>query len=148
MTPFMLRVSDVLDLPAEVELPDIQASRRLPAAIGADEHVECRSIAEQLVCEANVVLAANDYARIELTDEVKLGQLCFELAYGQRRARIVTSIGADVAVGHLYGVGSRHLGNVELTGADQVEKLVLLLIGRDGDGAGDVPVPETGTLAL
>ncbi len=82
MTPFMLRVSDVLDLPAEVELPDIQASRRLPAAIGADEHVECRSIAEQLVCEANVVLAANDYARIELTDEVKLGQLCFELAYG------------------------------------------------------------------
>jgi hypothetical protein len=140
MTPFMLRVSRVLDLPADVDLPEIQSSRRLPAAVGADEHVECRSLAEQLVCEANVVLTADGRERIELTDEVKVGQLSFAMSYGQRQARIVTSIGHDVAVGHLYGIGSRHLGNVELTGAEQVEKLILLLIGD--------PVPETGTLAL
>lgn len=144
----MLRVSDVLELPTDVDLPDIQASRRLPAAIGADEHVECRSLAEQLVCEANVVLAANDRERIELTDEVRGGQLSFAMSYGQRQARIVTSIGHDVAVGHLYGIGARHLGNVELTGADQVEKLILLLIGSDREEADDVAVPETGTLAL
>ncbi len=148
MTPFMLRVSDVLDLPADVELPDIQASRRLPAAIGADEHVECRSLAEQLVCEANVVLTANDRERIDLTDEVKAGQLSFAMSYGQRQARIVTNIGHDVAVGHLYGIGSRHLGNVELTGAEQVEKLILLLIGGDPDDADNVAVPAPGTLAL
>ena len=148
MTPFMLRVSDVLDLPAGVDPPDIQASRRLPAALGADEHVECRSLAEQLVCEANVVLTANDRARIELTDEVKVGALSFAMSFGQRQARIVTSIGDDVAVGHLYGVGAQHLGNVELTGADQVEKLILLLIGSDRDGSDDMPVPEPGTLAL
>jgi hypothetical protein len=140
MTPFMLRVSRVLDLPADVDLPEIQSSRRLPAAVGADEHVECRSLAEQLVCEANVVLTADGRDRIKLTDEVKVGQLSFAMSYGQRQARIVTSIGHDVAVGHLYGIGSRHLGNVELTGAEQVEKLILLLIGD--------PVPETGTLAL
>lgn len=148
MTPFMLRVSDVLDLPADVDLPEIQASRRLPAAIGADEHVECRSLAEQLVCEANVVLAANDLERIELTDEVKAGQLSFAMSYGQRHARIVTNIGHDTAVGHLYGIGSRHLGNVELTGADQVEKLVLLLIGSGQEDPDEVAVPEPGTLAL
>jgi hypothetical protein len=152
MTPFMLRVSGVLDLPAEADLPDIQASRRLPAAIGADGHVECRSLAEQLVCEANVVLAANGLERIELTDEVKAGRLSFAMSYGQRQARIVTNIGHDAAVGHLYGIGSRHLGNVELTGADQVEKLVLLLIGCDPEDGpedpDDVVVPETGTLAL
>lgn len=148
MTPFMLRVSDVLDVATDVDLPDIQASRRLAAAIGADEHVECRSLAEQLVCEANVVLAANDRERIELTDEVRAGQLSFAMSCGQRQARIVTNIGHDVAIGHLYGVGSRHLGNVELTGADQVEKLILLLIGSGREDVGDVAVPEPGTLAL
>ena len=148
MTPFMLRVSDVLDLPTDVDLPDIQASRRLPAALGANEHVECRSLAEQLVCEANVVLTANDRERIELTDDIRLGQLSFSMAYADRQARIVTNIGHEVAVGHLYGIGSRHLGNVELTGADQVEKLILLLIGGSRDDRGDEAVPEPGTLAL
>jgi len=148
MTPFMLRVSDVLDLPTDVDLPDIQASRRLPAALGANEHVECRSLAEQLVCEANVVLTANDRERIELTDDVRLGQLSFSMSFGDRQARIVTNIGHEVAVGHLYGIGSRHLGNVELTGADQVEKLILLLIGGSRDDRGDEAVPEPGTLAL
>jgi hypothetical protein len=148
MTPFMLRVSDVLELPTDVDLPDIQASQRLPAAIGADAHVECRSLAEQLVCEANVVLTANDRDRIELTDDVHSGRLSFSLSHGQRQARIVTNIGHDVAVGHLYGIGARHLGNVELTGADQIEKLILLLLGSGRDDAGDVAVPEPGTLAL
>jgi len=148
MTPFMLRVSDVLDLPTDVDLPDIQASRRLPAALGANEHVECRSLAEQLVCEANVVLTANDRERIELTDDVRLGQLSFSMSYADRQARIVTNIGHEVAVGHLYGIGSRHLGNVELTGADQVEKLILLLIGGSRHDRDDEAVPEPGTLAL
>jgi hypothetical protein len=148
MTPFMLRVSDVLDLPTDVDLPDIQASRRLPAAIGADGHVECRCLAEQLVCEANVVLTANDRERIELTDDVRVGQLSFSMSYADRQARIVTNIGHEVAVGHLYGIGSRHLGNVELTGADQVEKLILLLVGGSRDARGDEAVPEPGTLAL
>ena len=148
MTPFMLRVGEALDLPFDIDLPDIQASRQQPAALGADEHVECRSLAEQLVCEANVVLTANDRERIELTDDVSAGQLAFSMSYGQRQARIVTNIGHDVAVGHLYGIGSRHLGNVELTGADQVEKLILLLIGDGREEADDVAVPEPGTLAL
>ena len=141
MTPFMLRVSEVLDLPTDVDMPDIQPSRPRPAAIGAEGHVECRSLAEQLVCEANVVLAAAGRERVELIDEAGPSELAFTISFQDRQARIVTNFGHAASVGHLYGVGTRHLGNVELTGADQVESLILLIIGGDA-------VPETGTLAL
>ena len=141
MTPFMLRVSEILDLPTDVDLPDIQPSRPQPAAIGAEGHVECRSLAEQLVCEANVVLASAGRERMELTDDAGPKELAFTLAYADREARIVPNFGQAAAVGHLYGVGTRHLGNVALAGADQIEQLILLLIGGD-------PVPETGTLTL
>lgn len=141
MTPFMLRVSEVLDLPTDVDLPEIQPSRPQPAAIGAEDHVECRSLAEQLVCEANVVLSSAGRERVELTDEAGPKELAFTISFEDREARIVTNFGHAAAVGHLYGVGTRHLGNVELAGADQVERLILLLIGGDA-------VPETGTLPL
>lgn len=141
MTPFMLRVSEVLDLPTDVDLPEIQPSRPQPAAIGAEDHVECRSLAEQLVCEANVVLSSAGRERVELIDEAGPKELAFTISFEDREARIVTNFGQAAAVGHLYGVGTRHLGNVELAGADQVERLILLLIGGDA-------VPETGTLPL
>lgn len=141
MTPFMMRVSEVLDLPTDVDLPDIQPSRPQPAAIGAEDHVECRSLAEQLVCEANVVLSSAGRKRVELVDEAGPRELAFTISFEDREARIVTNFGHAAAVGHLYGVGTRHLGNVELAGADQVERLILLLIGGDA-------VPETGTLPL
>lgn len=141
MTPFMIRVSEVLDLPTDADLPDIQPSRPQPAAIGAEDHVECRSLAEQLVCEANVVLSSAGRERMALVDEAGPKELAFTLSFEDRQARIVTNFGHAAAVGHLYGVGTRHLGNVELADADQMEKLILLIIGGE-------PVPETGTLAL
>lgn len=131
MTPFMLRVGDMLDLPVGVDLPELRSTQERPAAIGTDGHVECRSLAEQLVCEANVVLASAGGGRLILTDEARPGVLSFCISYGHREARVVTNIGRAVATGHLYGVGARHLGNVELTGADQVEQLILLLIERE-----------------
>jgi hypothetical protein len=147
MTPFMLQVSELLDVASDVDLPQIQASRQQLAATGANGHVECRSLAEQLVCEANVVLSSNGRERLSLTDDVHSGALSFAISYVDRQARIVTNIGADVATGHLYGVGARRLGNVELTGADQVEQLILLLIRSDSVGLDDGAVPAPGTSA-
>ena len=144
MTPFMMRVSEVLDLPTDVDLPDIRSSRSQPAAIGAEDHVECRSLAEQLVCEANVVLSSAGRPRMELTDEAGPKELAFTISFEDRQARIVTNFGHAAAVGHLYGVGTRRLGNVELADADQMENLILLIIGGETGKA----VPETGTLAL
>lgn len=148
MTPFMLRVSEVLDLPTDVDLPEIRSSRILPAAVGTDGHVEGRSLAEQLVCEANVVLSSAGHKRLSLTDDLDPEALSFCISYEDRQARIVTNLVRNVATGHLYGVGARHLGNVELTGADQIEQLILLLIGGGGPGLEDTAVPAPGTLAL
>lgn len=141
VTPFMLKVSEVLDLPTDIDLPDIQASVPRPAAIGAEGHVECRSLAEQLVSEANVVLAAAGRERVSLVDEAGPRELAFTISFEDRQARVVTNFGKAASVGHLYGVGTRHLGNVELAGADQIERLILLIIGGDA-------VPETGTLPV
>lgn len=141
MTPFMMRVSEVLDLPTDVDLPDIKSSAAQPAAIGAEDHVECRSLAEQLVCEANVVLSSAGRERIALVDEAGPTELAFTLSFEDRQARIVTNFGHAAAIGHLYGVGARRMGNVELADADQMEKLILLIIGGDA-------VPQTGTFAL
>lgn len=148
MTPFMLQVSEVLGLPADIDMPHIRSSRALPAAVGADSHIECRSLAEQLVCEANAVLASNAGDRVSLTDELSPGMLAFCLTYRDRQARIVTTIGNDVAVGHLYGVGARHLADVELTGPDQLEHLILALIATDRAAVLGSGVPAPGTLAL
>lgn len=141
----MLRVGEALDLLTDVDLPQIQLSRQRPAAIGTDGYVECRSLAEQLVCEANVVLSSNGCERLALTDDLESDALAFCITYADRQARIVTNIGRDVATGHIYGVGARHFGNVELTGADQVEQLILLLIGSPSAALAEGAVPAPGT---
>jgi hypothetical protein len=132
MTPFMLRVSQTLDLGAGADLPQVQFSRPLPAAIGTHGHVECRSLAEQLVCEANVVLSSSGCDRLTLTDDPEPGRLSFCISYRDRQARIETHFGRAVSTGHLYGVGARHLGDVELAGSDQVEQLLLFLVADEG----------------
>ncbi|MEE6176950.1 hypothetical protein [Mycobacterium sp. 050134] len=147
MTPFMLRVGEALEHPAEIDLPLIRSSRPMPAAIGTDGHVECRSLAEQLVCEANVVLASSGRERLSLTDDALVSTLSFCISYADRQARIVTDISRAVATGHLYGFGAHHPGDVELTGPDQIEQLILLLIGGRTGGPAESAVPEPGTLA-
>ncbi len=146
MTPFMIRVSEVLELATDVVLPDIRPSRPRPAAIGADEHVECRSLAEQLVCEANVVLSSIEHEPLSLTDDLRSESLSFTISCGNRQARIVTHIGTAVAIGNLYGIGARHLASVELAGADQLEELILLVIRADRADAHNSAVPAPGTL--
>lgn len=148
MTPFMLRVTDVLDLPTDVDMPGIRSSRHQPAAVGTNDHVECRSLAEQLVCEANAVLTSSGQAPLSLVDELESGALSFSIRTGGRQARIITDIGRAVSTGHLYGVGARRLGNVELTDPDQVEQLILLLISGPSAAAEDRTVPEPGTVTL
>lgn len=148
MTPFMLKVSEVLELPTEIDLPQLRSSRPQPAAAGAEEHVECRSLAEQLVCEANVVLASAGQQRLTLVDDVRTAALSFSISHEGRGARVVTDVGRKVATGHLYGIGARHLSDVELAGADQLERLILLLIAGDPDGAETAAVPAPGTLTL
>lgn len=146
MTPFMLRVSEALDLTGDVDQPGVRVTRQQPVAIGANAQIECRSLAEQLVCEANAVLAQTGH-RLRLADEPNVGELSFSIEYRDRRARVTTSIDGTGAKGHLYGLGARCRTNVELDGPQQVEKLILLLIRGDPALKSIGPVPAAGTSA-
>lgn len=147
MTPFMLRVGEVLDLTGDVDRPAVRVSRHRPVAVGAHAQIECRSLAEQLVCEANAMLP-EDGPRLWLVDNLDDGELSFSISYRDRQARVLTSIAGSVAQGHLYGLGARYQTNIELAGPEQVEQLILLLIRGDQSQGGQDVVPAAGTLPL
>lgn len=141
MTPFMLEVAELLELEIDVDRPELRLSEPRNPAIGAETHIESRCLAEQLVCEANAVLASNGRERVVLVDEAMPGALSFRLSCQGRNAHVVTDIGRKTATGHLFGFGARQLSNVELRGAEELERLILLLIaGRCEDA-----VPLAGT---
>jgi hypothetical protein len=130
MTHFMARVSELLEPGSDVVRPETHVSVRVPVPIGVHYHVEYRSLAEQLVCEANAVLSPTGQ-RLELTDDLREGELSFYISYRDRRARVSTTIIGSAASAHLRGVGACHRADVELTGPEQIERLILLLISGD-----------------
>ncbi|MCB0905740.1 MAG: hypothetical protein KDB63_01315, partial [Nocardioidaceae bacterium] len=71
MTPFMLRVAEIIGEevdPGPVPMPATRISQRIATSTGADRQVAIRSLAEQLLCEANAVLSNSD-EHLTLTDE-------------------------------------------------------------------------------
>jgi hypothetical protein len=96
MTPFMAAVAEVLSTQSGVGAPDTTVA--LPRSIGegADHQVMIRSMAEQMVCEANAVLGEHD-ERIELEDEAVNGQLRFTLRYRDQCAEVSTTFDDRIA---------------------------------------------------
>ena len=76
MTPFMLRVAEIVGTPQDqlpeldelAPMPETRISRRIATGTGADRQVAIRSLAEQLVSEANAILGQAD-DRLQLVDE-------------------------------------------------------------------------------
>jgi len=128
MTPFMARVAHTLgEPPDEALLPTTSPSVPKPVGIGADNQVLIRSLAEQRVSEANAVLADQGEA-ITLEDELVDGRLGFRLRYRDRCARVVTRFTRGSALGRLLGDGVGTSQPRELTGPEEVEPLLLLLL--------------------
>ena len=127
MTPFMVRVADVVEGSGDGGRPQVRESRPRSIVDGADEQVMTRSLAEQLVSEANAVLTDLGPV-IELRDELVEGQLSFVMRYRGLLARVSTSFADGCSIGHLQGVGARCHGEVALDGPDQLEDLILLLL--------------------
>jgi hypothetical protein len=135
MTPFMERVTEVVTGGERAGSPGTRASQPRPLVIGADEQVMTRALAEQLVAEANAVLASTGLAAvgdvIELADELGGGRLSFVLRYQARYARVSTSFEHRTSLGRLHGVGAG-AGEVALDGPEQLERLILLLLDQGG----------------
>lgn len=126
MTPFMLSVQELLDgapAPRAATMP--AAPGPIPAA--TDTQVIVRSLAEQLVSEANAVLRGHG-AVIRLDDEVGPGGLTFTLGYRERSARVQTAMSGRSALACLVVDGQADQEPRQLSSEDELRALVLSLI--------------------
>lgn len=126
MTPFMHRVQALLDgaaAPTAITAP----SEPSPVPVATDRQVIVRSLAEQLVSEANAVLRDHDDL-ISLDDEVGPGGLSFTLGYRDHSARVQTSMSGRSALACLVIDGRAGQQPHMLSGENELQALVLSLI--------------------
>jgi hypothetical protein len=131
MTPFMLRVADVIgaevDDEPETPVPATRPSVYRPVAKGTDLHVAYRGLTEQLVCEANAMLPPED-ERMTLVDDVVGNEMLYSVLYRGRAAVISTVFGEGTAYGRVVADGLDNTEPHELAGPESVEDLLLLLL--------------------
>jgi hypothetical protein len=126
MTPFMLAVQAVLD--GDDTAPELETalSRADSLAAATDYQVVIRSLAEQLVSEANAVLRQHGDV-ISLVDECG-GALVFTLGYRDRGARVETVMAGRMAYGRLLIPGQVDDEPRQLATGDEIQTLVLRLL--------------------
>lgn len=138
MTPFMLAVSAKLDgdsaggaEPAERPydtVPATEPSKTRSIAAAADVQVIVRSLAEQLVAEANAVLRERGGDVFELVDHSGPGALTFTVRYHDRQARIQTVVSGHSATASLTAPGVPGSETRELAGEEELAALLLTLL--------------------
>ena len=126
MTPFMFAVQAVLDGEA-APAPRTGPSRPRSVAAGTDTQVMIRSLAEQLVSEANAVLREHGTV-LSLADDTGPGELAFTLGYLDRSARVRTRVAGHTATGQLLLPGQPASAARELCSEDEMQALLLTLL--------------------
>lgn len=126
MTPFMLSVQALLD-GESATAPVTADSWPIPMPVATDSQMMVRSLAEQLVCEANAILREHGDV-VSLVDEVGPGELTFTLAYRERAARVQTVLAGRYALASLVLDGRTEDAPRQLRGEDDLQDLVLSLI--------------------
>lgn len=123
MTPFMFAVRELLDGDAAPEFRT-ESSRPEPVAAATHTQVEIRSLAEQLISEANVIVGG----AITLVDDCGPGELAFTMGYRDRSARVRTALSGRTAVAQLLVAGEAEDVPRRLTDEDELRALVLSLL--------------------
>ncbi|MFC4942881.1 hypothetical protein [Pseudonocardia sp. GCM10023141] len=126
MTPFMLSVQALLDGAPAPEAATTE-SRPIPMPVAADAQMMVRSLAEQLISEANAILREHGEV-LSLTDEVGPGELTFTVGFGERAARVQTVMAGRSALVRLIVDGRTEDVPRRLSGEDELQALVLNLI--------------------
>jgi hypothetical protein len=93
-----------------------------------------RSVAEQLVCEANAVLRPSGEV-ISLDDECGPGALAFTVGYRGRSARVRTEVSGRYAEAHLLIGWDPDYGPHRLVGDEELQALLLTLIHVENVGS-------------
>ncbi|WP_020663804.1 hypothetical protein [Amycolatopsis benzoatilytica] len=128
MTPFMLSVQELLDGEATPE-PATEPAYPEKVAAATDTQVVVRSLAEQLVSEANAVLGPHREP-LTLVDETGPGALAFTLGRADRTARVQTVVSGRTATAELVIGGTPSGTRRRLTSEDEVQALLLSLIAQ------------------
>jgi len=130
MTAFMQRIATIVasdTVPDAIPMPTTRISERIATGTGADRQVAIRSLAEQLVSEANAVLDQSD-DRVALIDETLPSELAFEVVYRSRAARVSTTFANGTAYGLLVGDGFESELPQELDGPQALPDLIVRLL--------------------
>jgi hypothetical protein len=130
MTPFMLSVQSLLDGDEPAPEAATVASQPAPIPLATDAQVIIRSLAEQLVSEANAVLRERGDV-IRLDDEVGPGELAFTLGYRGRSARVQARMAGRSALVSLIVAGRADAQGPQprqLTSETELQSLLLSLI--------------------
>lgn len=122
----MLAVQSLLDGEA-APVPVTESSSPTSVAVATDVQVVVRSLAEQLVSEANAILREHGDV-IVLADEPGPGSLAFTMTYGDRSARVETEVSGHTALAQLVMAGQSTDQPRRLTSEDEVQSLVLSLL--------------------
>lgn len=135
MTPFMTRIAELIGAdPAALPEPPVYRTRLSAATAinqGADRHIAIRALAEQLMCEANAVLADFD-DQLTLSDETGGDELAFDVRYRNRAVRVSTRFADGIAIGQLTGDGVPAGPPRELTSAADIADLLAALMVQAG----------------
>ena len=126
MTPFMRAVREVLD-GSPAPGPATEPSRPVPVPAATDAQVVIRSLAEQLVSEANAILREHGEV-ISLDDECGPGALAFTLGYRDRSARVRTVMSGRQAEACLTIGGEQAPSPRQLASEEELRALLLTLI--------------------
>jgi hypothetical protein len=126
MTPFMLSVQCLLDGDPAPQVATVPSTPG-PVPAATDIQAIVRSLAEQLVSEANAVLRPRGDV-VSLDDEVGPGGLTFTLGYRERSARVETAISGRTATARLLVDGSAADQPRQLSSEDELQALLLSLI--------------------
>ena len=126
MTPFMLAVQSLLD-GAQAPVPVTEPAAARSVAVATDEQVIVRSLAEQLVCEANAILREHGDV-FSLVDDSDADEFAFTVGYADRSARIRTTISGRAATADLVVAGVPQGEPRRLAGEDELRALLLSLL--------------------
>ena len=135
-TPFMLRVRDVLDGVDRSAPLRLRSSVLQSVARATDEWFYLRARSEQVIAEANAMLAGRA-AVLDLQDEYGTGELAFVLRHGDRSARISMGMTGRQAWVELLRPYASDVRPVEPEDPVVLEDLVVDLLAEDRESAAE-----------
>lgn len=128
MTFFMQRLAEALgdEIPDVLPMPAMRPSSAEAFIVGSDRHVGMRAYAEQLVCEANAVIA-EPVSHLSLFDEVGGDELAFTISCNSHVARVATRFRGGRATGQIVSDDLPHEEPFELAGPESLPDLIVRL---------------------